>query len=87
MNEIKRTSDLVSQLTGMVIAPNKAIVGRNAFAHESGIHQDGVLKNASTYEIITPELGWCSIPIIYSLENIPDVMLLKTKLNNGLSII
>jgi 2-isopropylmalate synthase len=56
LNEIKRTSDLVSRFTGMVIAPNKAIVGKNAFAHESGIHQDGVLKNASTYEIITPEL-------------------------------
>jgi 2-isopropylmalate synthase len=56
LKEIKRTSDLVSKLTGMSIAPNKAIVGRNAFAHESGIHQDGVLKNASTYEIITPEL-------------------------------
>ncbi|ADU29659.1 2-isopropylmalate synthase [Evansella cellulosilytica] len=56
LNEIKRTSDLVSKLTGMVVPPNKAVVGRNAFAHESGIHQDGVLKNASTYEIITPEL-------------------------------
>jgi 2-isopropylmalate synthase len=56
LNEIKRTSDLVSRFTGMQISPNKAIVGKNAFAHESGIHQDGVLKNASTYEIITPEL-------------------------------
>jgi 2-isopropylmalate synthase len=56
LNEIKRTSDLVSRFTGMQISPNKAIVGKNAFAHESGIHQDGVLKNATTYEIITPEL-------------------------------
>jgi 2-isopropylmalate synthase len=56
LKEIKRTSDLVSRFTGMSISPNKAIVGKNAFAHESGIHQDGVLKNASTYEIITPEL-------------------------------
>ncbi|MDP4083324.1 MAG: 2-isopropylmalate synthase [Bacillota bacterium] len=56
LKEIKRTSDLVSRFTGMVISPNKAIVGKNAFAHESGIHQDGVLKHASTYEIITPEL-------------------------------
>ncbi|MBU9720818.1 MULTISPECIES: 2-isopropylmalate synthase [Bacillaceae] len=56
LNEIKRTSDLVSKLSGMVVPGNKAVVGRNAFAHESGIHQDGVLKNASTYEIITPEL-------------------------------
>jgi 2-isopropylmalate synthase len=56
LKEIKRTSDLVRKLTGMTIAPNKAVVGQNAFSHESGIHQDGVLKHASTYEIITPEL-------------------------------
>jgi 2-isopropylmalate synthase len=56
LSEIKRTSDLVSKFTGMAVAPNKAIVGRNAFSHESGIHQDGILKNAATYEIITPEL-------------------------------
>lgn len=56
LNEIKRTSDLVSKLTGMYVQANKAIIGRNAFAHESGIHQDGVLKHAATYEIITPEL-------------------------------
>lgn len=54
--EIYRTSRLVSSLTGMAIAPNKAIVGKNAFAHESGIHQDGVLKERSTYEIMSPEL-------------------------------
>jgi 2-isopropylmalate synthase len=53
--EIYRTSQLVSQLTGFVIQPNKAIVGANAFAHESGIHVDGVLKERSTYEIMTPE--------------------------------
>ncbi|MBD1381169.1 2-isopropylmalate synthase [Metabacillus arenae] len=56
LQEIKRTSDLVSNLTGMIIPGNKAVVGRNAFAHESGIHQDGVLKEKTTYEIITPEL-------------------------------
>ena len=56
LQEIKRTSQLVSQLTGVVIQPNKAVVGKNAFAHESGIHQDGYLKNRETYEIITPEL-------------------------------
>ena len=56
LKEIKRTSQLVSQLTGVVIQPNKAVVGKNAFAHESGIHQDGCLKNPETYEIITPEL-------------------------------
>ncbi|NLB87606.1 MAG: 2-isopropylmalate synthase [Syntrophomonadaceae bacterium] len=55
-NELYRTSRLVSSLTGMTIAPNKAIVGKNAFAHESGIHQDGVLKERSTYEIMSPEL-------------------------------
>lgn len=53
--EIYRTSQLVSQLTGFPIQPNKAIVGINAFAHESGIHVDGVLKERSTYEIMTPE--------------------------------
>jgi 2-isopropylmalate synthase len=50
--EIARTSRLVSRLTGYMVQPNKAIVGRNAFAHESGIHQDGVLKERSTYEIM-----------------------------------
>ena len=50
--EITKTSRLVSNLTGMAVQPNKAIVGANAFAHESGIHQDGVLKHRLTYEII-----------------------------------
>ncbi len=50
--EIARTSRLVSRLTGYPVQPNKAIVGRNAFAHESGIHQDGVLKDRTTYEIM-----------------------------------
>ena len=50
--EISRTSRLVSLLTGYPVQPNKAIVGRNAFAHESGIHQDGVLKERATYEIM-----------------------------------
>ncbi len=53
--EIFRASRLVSQLTGMVVQRNKAIVGANAFAHESGIHQDGMLKERSTYEIMMPE--------------------------------
>lgn len=52
---IYRTSKLVSQITGIMVQPNKAIVGANAFAHESGIHQDGVLKERLTYEIMTPE--------------------------------
>ncbi|MBM3549886.1 MAG: 2-isopropylmalate synthase, partial [Alphaproteobacteria bacterium] len=52
---ITKASRMVSQITGFVVQPNKAIVGANAFAHESGIHQDGVLKNAQTYEIMTPD--------------------------------
>ncbi|MBF0368524.1 MAG: 2-isopropylmalate synthase [Magnetococcales bacterium] len=53
--EIMRASRLVSNITGFAVQPNKAIVGANAFAHEAGIHQDGVLKEATTYEIMTPE--------------------------------
>ena len=52
--QIYRTSRLVSDLTGMPVQPNKAVVGANAFRHESGIHQDGILKNPITYEIMTP---------------------------------
>jgi len=53
--EISKTSRLVSKITGMVVQPNKAIVGANAFAHTSGIHQDGLLKDKSTYEIMQPD--------------------------------
>ena len=53
--QLARTSKLVSNYTGMVVAPNKAIIGANAFAHEAGIHQDGMLKNQETYEIMRPE--------------------------------
>src|SRR6187402_3770095 len=53
--QLTRASRLVSLRTGMVVQPNKAIVGANAFAHESGIHQDGMLKHAGTYEIMRPE--------------------------------
>ncbi|MGM0904780.1 MAG: 2-isopropylmalate synthase [Bacillota bacterium] len=56
LQEISRSSSLISKLTGIQVPPNKAVVGRNAFAHESGIHQDGVLKEKTTYEIISPEL-------------------------------
>jgi len=49
------TSQLLTEITGVQVQPNKAIVGRNAFAHEAGIHQDGVLKNPLTYEIMTPQ--------------------------------
>ena len=56
--QIGRTSRLVERLTGSPVPPNKAIVGANAFAHEAGIHQDGLLKDVATYQIIDPgELG------------------------------
>jgi 2-isopropylmalate synthase len=59
------TSRLYSQLTGISVQPNKAIVGANAFAHASGIHQDGVLKDSRNYEIMTPEsVGWPSRRIV-----------------------
>ena len=59
--ELYRTSRLVSDLTGMVVQPNKAIVGANAFRHQSGIHQDGILKMRETYEIMDArEIGWPS---------------------------
>ena len=52
---ISKASKIVSNATGFPVQFNKAIVGKNAFAHEAGIHQDGMLKNAKTYEIMTPE--------------------------------
>ena len=56
---ILRVSKMLATITGFDVQPNKAIVGRNAFAHEAGIHQDGVLKHAGTYEIMLPEsVGW-----------------------------
>jgi 2-isopropylmalate synthase len=63
--ELARTSRMVSRLTGYSVPPNKAVVGRNAFAHESGIHQDGVLKERSTYEIMdATEVGLESNAIV-----------------------
>jgi 2-isopropylmalate synthase len=63
--EIARTSRMVSRLTGYVVPPNKAVVGKNAFAHESGIHQDGVLKERSTFEIMdATEVGLDSNQIV-----------------------
>ncbi|MGI6154359.1 MAG: 2-isopropylmalate synthase [Enterococcus lemanii] len=56
LKETKKTSDMVARLSGMNVPKNKAVIGGNAYAHESGIHQDGVLKNPETYEIITPQL-------------------------------
>ncbi len=62
---ILRCSRLLATITGFDVQPNKAIVGRNAFAHESGIHQDGMLKNAQTYEIMTPEsVGWSKTSLV-----------------------
>lgn len=54
-SQITRTSRMISNYTGMLVQPNKAIVGVNAFSHEAGIHQDGILKHQATYEIMTPE--------------------------------
>jgi len=54
--EIYSTSNLVKELTGVLVQPNKAVVGRNAFRHQSGIHQDGMIKNRETYEIFDPKL-------------------------------
>ncbi|AAL81061.1 2-isopropylmalate synthase [Pyrococcus furiosus DSM 3638] len=65
LGEIARTSKLVARLTGIEVPPNKAVVGANAFAHESGIHQDGVLKERTTYEIIDPrKLGFSGSKIV-----------------------
>ncbi len=62
---ILKTSKLLSTITSFDVQPNKAIVGRNAFAHEAGIHQDGVLKHAATYEIMTPEsVGWAKNSLV-----------------------
>jgi 2-isopropylmalate synthase len=55
LDELYKSSKLLTEITGAVVAPNKAVVGANAFAHEAGIHQDGIIKNPLTYEIIAPE--------------------------------
>ncbi len=58
-NELVRTSRMVAAMSGLAVPRSKAVVGANAFAHGSGIHQDGVLKNRSTYEVLDPEeIGW-----------------------------
>ncbi|MBW2572113.1 MAG: 2-isopropylmalate synthase [Deltaproteobacteria bacterium] len=67
---IYTTSRLVSMITGIIVQPNKAIVGANAFAHEAGIHQDGVLKNPMTYEIMKPEtIGLSASKLVYDLSD------------------
>src|SRR3546814_1385708 len=71
---ITKASRLVSAITGFSVQPNKAIVGANAFAHESGIHQDGMLKNAETYEIMTPEsVGLRSEEHTYELQSLMPI--------------
>jgi 2-isopropylmalate synthase len=55
LNELYKSSRMLAEITGARVAPNKAVVGANAFAHEAGIHQDGIIKNPLTYEIISPE--------------------------------
>ncbi len=68
--EIAKTSSMVSQIMGIPVQPNKAIVGANAFAHSSGIHQDGVLKRRETYEIIDPKIvGYDSSQIILTARS------------------
>jgi len=68
--EIMRTSRLVSNVSGIIVQPNKAIVGANAFAHSSGIHQDGVLKERTTYEIIDPaEVGVAGSSIVLTARS------------------
>ena len=63
--QIYRTSRLVSDITGFPVQPNKAVVGANAFRHASGIHQDGVLKDRSTFEIMDPKsVGWPSNELV-----------------------
>ena len=63
--KLLKVSRLLASTTGFDVQPNKAIVGRNAFAHESGIHQDGMLKDSSTYEIMTPEsVGWTNSSLV-----------------------
>ncbi|MFH0908625.1 MAG: 2-isopropylmalate synthase [bacterium] len=63
--ELVRSSRLVSRMTGLVVQRNKAIVGANAFAHEAGIHQDGILKERTTYEIMLPEdVGWSGTDLV-----------------------
>lgn len=64
-DEFLAASQLISRLTGLPVQPNKAIVGMNAFAHEAGIHQDGMLKNRLTYEIMTPQsVGWTDTKLV-----------------------
>jgi 2-isopropylmalate synthase len=75
------TSNLVSESMGMYVQPNKAIVGANAFAHSSGIHQDGVIKNRETYEIIDPfDVGVNKSSIILTARSGRSALAYRAKL-------
>jgi 2-isopropylmalate synthase len=78
--ELARTSRLVSRCTGIDVPPNKAIVGANAFAHEAGIHQDGVLKNRLTYEIMSAEsVGWDGVGLVLGKHSGRHALRVKTE--------
>ena len=78
--ELARSSRLVSACTGIDVPPNKAIVGANAFAHEAGIHQDGVLKNRLTYEIMSAEtVGWDGVGLVLGKHSGRHALRAKTK--------
>jgi 2-isopropylmalate synthase len=78
--ELARTSRLVSECTGIDVPPNKAIVGANAFAHEAGIHQDGVLKNPLTYEIMRADtVGWDGIGLVLGKHSGRHALRAKTE--------
>ncbi|HMG70248.1 MAG TPA: 2-isopropylmalate synthase [Gemmatimonadaceae bacterium] len=78
--ELARTSRLVSECTGIDVPPNKAIVGANAFAHEAGIHQDGVLKNRLTYEIMSAEtVGWDGVGLVLGKHSGRHALRVKTE--------
>eukprot|EP00976_Prorocentrum_cordatum_P097224 1190910-Prorocentrum_minimum.AAC.3 len=70
---------MVAEYTGMAVQPHKAIVGKNAFAHESGIHQDGMLKNKTTYEIIEPE----RVGIVRKVGIVPRHKQINKQTNGG----
>jgi 2-isopropylmalate synthase len=78
--ELARTSRLVSKCTGVEVPPNKAIVGANAFAHEAGIHQDGVLKNRQTYEIMSADtVGWNGVGLVLGKHSGRHALRAKTE--------
>lgn len=86
INEIFSTSELISALTEIPIPINKPLVGRNAFAHESGIHQHGVIKDPSTYEVFDPaDIGWKGDRLVigkHSGKHATEFMKTKNNLNN-----